>query len=162
MQALKNDKDTVGVLRIHPDAVIADREYPFMVTALGRHVDLGRLRPVELDGVDDQVLKERPELSRVGLHLGQIVVSHDGVILLDGQPQRAQHALQQQIAVNLLEIFPLARHPRVGQEVVDQPLHTGGPVYGIADEFICVGVQFALVAPGEQLRVTRHHAQRFL
>ena len=58
--------------------------------------------------------------------------------------------------------MPFGPDARIGQQILDQPLHAAGPVHRERNKLIGIGVQFALVAPGKQLRVAGHHAQRLL
>ncbi len=51
---------------------------------------------------------------------------------------------------------------RQGEQVVDELLHPVGPVHGVSDELVRVGIELALVTFGEELRVAADHAQRFL
>src|ERR1039458_10476459 len=57
VQPLEDREDTLGILGLDSDAVIADGKNPFISLLLGRNVNPGRL-DVELDGVPDQVLKQ--------------------------------------------------------------------------------------------------------
>ena len=61
MEALKEHEDAFLELWIDADAVIAHGEDPFVIAALGMDVDARRLRPLELDGIADQVLKHLDE-----------------------------------------------------------------------------------------------------
>jgi len=53
VQALKNDKNPLRVLRVDADTVIAKRETPFLTIALGRYMNGRPLIATKLDGVAD-------------------------------------------------------------------------------------------------------------
>ena len=65
MQALKDDKDAFGELRVEANAVVAHREDPFVPCPLCPNVDTRRLGTVELDGIAQQVLEYHDQLSVV-------------------------------------------------------------------------------------------------
>ena len=50
--------------------------------------------------------------------------------------------------------------PRIGEQVPNQLLHTGGAIDGIGDEFIRIGVQLASIPLRQELGITAHHSQR--
>jgi hypothetical protein len=70
-------------------------------------------------------------------------------------PERPVH---DRVHVRRLERGAPCPDPRERQQVLDEPLHPQRPVERIADEFICVGVEPALVALAEQLDVAPDHA----
>ena len=82
--------------------------------------------------------------------------------LFDGAAQVVERLLQRVFAGGVEQVLPFGPDARIGQQVLDQPLHAVGPVHGEGDELVGVGVQLSLVAPGEQLRVAGHHPQRLL
>src|ERR1019366_3044808 len=57
---------------------------------------------------------------------------------------------------------PPGGHARVGQQILDQLLHAGGAIHGVVDEVVRILVELVVVAVGQQLGVTGHHAKRFL
>ena len=73
-----------------------------------------------------------------------------------------ERLLQGVFAGGIEQVLSLCPDARIGQQILDQPLHAAGPVHREGDELVGIGVQLALVAPGQQLRVAGHHAQRLL
>ena len=53
--------------------------------------------------------------------------------------------MQDDLGVGRLKWFAPRAHPRVRQQVVDQPLHAVGPIHGVGDELISIGIELALV-----------------
>ena len=94
--------------------------------------------------------------------VGQRIVRHQRAAVLDGAAQIHQRLLQRLFAGGIEQLLSFCPDARIGQQILDQPLHAAGAVDGEGDEFVGIGVQLALVAPGQQLRVTGHHAQRLL
>src|SRR6185295_19960048 len=107
VQSLKNDKDSLGILWVQPDTIVADRKQPFTGLALSRHVNPWRFLTVELDGIADQVLKELPQLYPIRHHGGEGVVGDDRPAFLDRNPQIAQHLFQNAVAAHLFRHFVL-------------------------------------------------------
>ena len=83
MQALEDDKDTLEILRVYTDAVVADREDPALFIFINTHMDPGRFLAMELDGIPDQVLEKRLQLNVVSHQLWQWIVSHLGTVFFD-------------------------------------------------------------------------------
>ena len=80
VKPLEQREDTLLVLRLDADAVVIHTEKPRAVLPRGRDMYSRRfIRPVELDAVGDQVLKQLAELSRIAPHLWQIVTGYAGV-----------------------------------------------------------------------------------
>src|SRR2546430_7579804 len=66
VQALEDHEDPFGVLRVDPDAVVAEREQPErLVPGAGDH-DARRLAAAELPRVAEQVLEHRREQRQLG------------------------------------------------------------------------------------------------
>src|SRR5215472_4137451 len=61
VQALEDHEDPVGVLRLDPDPIVAEREQPVRSVAARRHRDPGRLIRAEPQRVVDQVLEHGGE-----------------------------------------------------------------------------------------------------
>ncbi len=89
-------------------------------------------------------------------------MGHQRPAFFDGAAQIDERALQGLFTGGIEQVSSLGPHPRVGQQVLDQPLHAAGAVHRERNKLIRIGVQFALVAPGKQLGVAGHHAQRLL
>ena len=87
---------------------------------------------------------------------------HLRAAVLDGAAQIDQRVLQRLFARGVEQLSSLCSDARVGQQVLDQTLHAAGAVDGEGDELVGVRVQLALVAPGQQLGIAGHHAQRLL
>ena len=115
-----------------------------------------------LDGVADEVLEQLDQLHLVRQDGGQGIVRHHRAAS-SMAPRRfmsaCSNASSLEVSTQFLSFCPDAR---IGQQVLDQPLHAGGAVHREGDELVGVGVQLALVAPGQKLRVAGHHPQRLL
>ena len=60
MQALEDLEDPFGIFRVDTNTVIGYREDPFVTGLVHRSRDLRyNTRPLELEGITDQVLEER-------------------------------------------------------------------------------------------------------
>ena len=122
----------------------------------------GTARALVLDGVADQVLEQLDQLHLVGHDAGSgsWVTSAP---LSSMAPRRLTSAC---CSASSLEVssssLPFVPTREIGQQVLDQPLHAAGAVHREGDELVGIGVELALVAPGQQLRVAGHHAQRLL
>ena len=102
VQALKDDENTLCILRLDTDAVIAHRKQPVGPApapsglAVGRvsplrgrdvlrpNVDFGGTLAPKLDGVAQQVLKQLYQLRPVGHQGWQAIVGDLGAALLNG------------------------------------------------------------------------------
>ena len=87
---------------------------------------------------------------------------HQRAAFFDGAAQIDERLLQGFFAGGIEQVLALGPDARIGQQILDQALHAAGPVHREGDKLIGVGVQLSFVAPGKQLRVAGHHAQRLL
>src|SRR5947209_2114816 len=77
VQALEDQENALGVLRLDADAVVAHPKEPVTVLAAGADVDPGRLAVLaELDGVAEQVLEQLQQLGLLGRDGGERVGRH--------------------------------------------------------------------------------------
>ena len=65
-------------------------------------------------------------------------------------------------AVHQRKRLHLSPHPRVFEQITQQNLHALGAIDSIANKFICLGIEFSLIAFGQELQETGYRAQRFL
>src|SRR3990172_1217279 len=83
VQALKDLKNPVSVLRVDPDPVVVYGEHPFMILEVGRSVYARSIvRPVP-DGVPDDVLKQLDELQGVRFDRRQRITGDERAGLFD-------------------------------------------------------------------------------
>ncbi len=94
VQALKNAKDALGLVRVKADAVILHGEQPGVALGLGGDMHLRRTRAAVLESVPDQILQEPGQLPRRTAHGGQGIMGHPGAAFLDGAGQAGAHLLQ--------------------------------------------------------------------
>ena len=87
---------------------------------------------------------------------------HQRAAFFDGAAQIHERLLQCFLAGDFEQFLSFCSHARIGQQILDQPLHAAGAVHCESDEFIGIGVQLSLVSSGKKLRVAGHHAQRLL
>src|SRR6267143_633317 len=162
VQALKNHEDALEVRRRDADAVVPNGEYAFGGAGLHADVDLRSLATAELDGVADEVLQQLDHLCLVGHDGGQLIVRHQRARLFDGNTQIRAHRAQDPVDIYRLHRLSLSTHARELEEVVDESLHPHRAVHGEADKLAPLVVDLVAVAPPEQLRVARDHAERLL
>ena len=146
-----------------PSPLSLHREDPFLPAIPGGgDVYLRDSGALVLDGVADEVLKQLNQLHLVRQDGGQRIVRHQRAAFLDGAAQIDERLLQRLFAGGIEQLLSLCPDARIGQQILDQPLHAVGAVHGERNELVGIGVQLALVAPGQKLRVAGHHAQRLL
>src|ERR1035438_3434242 len=88
VQALKNNKYAIEILRRNADAIVAHRQLPGLVRAAGADMDVGRLaRLAELDAIADQVLHKLRQLGRVAHERRQGIVADHGAAVVNGDLQ---------------------------------------------------------------------------
>src|SRR5574341_1244391 len=162
VQALEHHEDALVVLRLDADAVVLHFKGPFLGAFDDAHMDPGHGIRAELERVADQVLEELRELPLVGLQRRHRVVSDRGARFLDRGAQVEQRPAQRRFARHRPELLALGADARVGEQVLDQLLHARGAVDDVGHELARVALEAALVAPAEELRIARHHAQRLL
>jgi hypothetical protein len=163
VESLEDDEDPLEVVRLDPDAVVLDADAPAVQARVGgRDVDARGLGTPELDRVPHQVQEQVLELPRVTAHGRERVVAHDRAGFVEGELQVRQGAVERGAHVGRDEGRTPGADPRVDQQVLDQLLHAMRPIHGVADEFVGVRVQLALVALSQQLDEARHHAERLL
>src|SRR4030042_4371113 len=121
-----------------------------------------RLLTAELDGVSYQVLEYLNQLRFVSHHNREFIMDNNSVVLLDGHAEIDAYMAKDGIAISWCEGPSSRAHPRIGKQVLNQPLHPVCPVYGIGNEFIGIGIELIFVAALQELGVARHHAQGLL
>ncbi len=151
MQALKDHEDALRILGVNPNAVIPDGEEPLALFPFGPDMHLGRLLATELEGVADQVLEDLSQLSGIGQHGWEGGAGHHRPILLDRHLQVGERLVQDRLAVDGFKGLAAGRHPRIGQQVIDQGLHPFGAVHGIRDELVGIRIEVVLIAFLEEL-----------
>ena len=79
-------------------------------------------------------------------------------------PRRFASACRERVLAGVSRAVPRPSVPtrEIGQQILDQPLHAARAVDREGDELVGIGVELALVPPGQQLGVARHHPQRLL
>src|ERR1700722_12990093 len=163
VQALEKDEDSFKVLRINSQAIVAPRKGPSVaVVSRSRDMYARVFGTTVLDRVPDEILKYLRQLRFICRDGGQRIVGYNRTALLDCCSQVYKRFLQRVLAGNLAEFPLICSCTRIGQQILDQPLHAVAPVYREGDELIGIGVEAPLVALGQQLRVTGHHPQRLL
>src|SRR4030042_2120780 len=121
-----------------------------------------RLLTAELDGVAYQVLEYLNQLRFVSHHNREFIMNNNSVVLLDGHAEIEAYMTKDGIAISWGEGLASRAHPRIGKQVLNQPLHPVCPVYGIGHEFFGIGIELIFVAALHELGVARYHAQRLL
>ena len=125
-------------------------------------MDARRGVPLELNRIGDQVLEDLQKLRRIGSDGGQIIVGDEGPALLNGGLQVQNRLAEDRVRVGRLERLAPGTYPGIGQQVVDEPLHTHRAVHRIIDIFFGLRVELPLVALGQKLGVAGDHPQRLL
>src|SRR5262245_28497334 len=74
MQPLEDAKDTLGMIRIETNTVIAHGKAPRLLVSSGRDMNVGALMAAKLNGIAEQVLKYEPELLCIGFDRRQQIV----------------------------------------------------------------------------------------
>ena len=87
MKPLEDGENFLVVFRFNPYAIVGHGEPQLPVALLDRDVNPRRLRSAVLDGVPDQVLKQRDKMRLVRVQSGQIVGSNHGIAVDDGRFQ---------------------------------------------------------------------------
>jgi hypothetical protein len=87
VEALEDPEDPILIVGGNADAVVADRDDPFGVTALRSQMDGGSGVAAELDCVADQVLEQVDELRLVAENGGELVPGQRGAALGEGGVQ---------------------------------------------------------------------------
>src|SRR5258708_22950002 len=81
VQPLKDPENTLEVLRVDTEAIIADAKDPASILPLGGNADLGLDFPAELERVADQLLEHLHDLRRLRRQSCQPPASNLGVSL---------------------------------------------------------------------------------
>src|SRR6476646_4652755 len=93
VEALERFEDPLGVLGVHPDAVVTDPHAPHVAVAVGADLDLGRAAgDAELDSVADEGLQDTAHAGAVDAHDREVVHVHVRVRLLDRARERLERA----------------------------------------------------------------------
>src|SRR5919108_5862379 len=144
VQALKDQEDALDVLRLDADAVVPQPEKPILPPTLRPNVDEDRLLAAELDSVAEQILEELYQLCLIG-HDGRQGVGDDhGPALLNGRTQVHTYRPDHRGAIGGRKTLSPSPDARVAQQIVNQPLHTGGAIDDIADKLSGIGVEVYL------------------
>jgi hypothetical protein len=146
VQALEDAEYAPGVTRVDPDAVVGHGESPTVVVALGLHVHARRSLAAELDPVADQVLEQLAQLAGISTHRRQVAHDDHRAGVRDRRLHAAKRVPDQLLAIHRADAVFGRADARVGEQVVDQPLHAVHPVHREADELVRVRVQLTPVA----------------
>ena len=76
VQTLEDDEDALPVLLFDPDPVVRDAQPPFALAPFRRDGHHRRDLPMELQGVDHEVLEHALDLPSVAHDLGKTLVAH--------------------------------------------------------------------------------------
>ncbi len=125
VQALEDDEDALEILRVDPDAVVADREDPLHVFLLDADMDFRPFFAVELDRIADQVLEKRLDLGIIRHHLRQGIVGHDRLIFLDCDLQVGKRICDHSFTIGQGEILCRAC-PRVNKTANRRSVSSSG------------------------------------
>src|SRR5690606_30554460 len=138
-------------------------EYPPVRRSFGRNVNTrSRAGLVEFHGIGDEVLKDLSELNGVGGHGRQVIVRNGGVGFLEGWRQVLQDTSEHELSVHALERTAARADARKREQVVDQRLHALDALHREPDELVRVGIEPAVIAARQELRIAGHHAERLL
>src|SRR5580698_8488141 len=84
MQTLKNNEDTIEELGFDADAVVANHKFPVTGFSIRLNIDFRcAIGMSELDGVGNEVLKQKLEFGRIGAQYRQIGRADAGAALPD-------------------------------------------------------------------------------
>ena len=98
-----------------------------------------------LDGVPDEVLKQLNQLPLVRQDRGQGVVRQQRATFFDRATQIRYRLLERFFAGNVPDILLSCPDPRIGQEILNRPLHAIGPVHRERNELVGSGIQLPFV-----------------
>ena len=146
----------------HADPVVRTAELPLLAVAGHRQAHDRRLLATELDGVADQVLKQRHQQCALAAHARQLVRQYGCARLLQRARQRRLGLGEHGVEVHELELVAAAPDAREGEQVVDQGLHPFGAVHGELDVLVGALVELAAVAALQCLAEACDLAQRLL
>ena len=121
VQALERLEDALGMLEVHADAVVAHREAPAAVVALGEDAHARSFLTGELHRVPDEVLKDAREVRAVREHDRELADGHLRAAALDRAGERLERLLDDALGRHLLERQASAAGARVLEQVADQP-----------------------------------------
>ena len=162
VKPLEHPKYPFGIPLIESDSVVPDRECPLVALAPGAQLDArARFRP-EFQGVADDVLEELPQLRGVSHDPREIGVDDLGLAFADRHFEIGQRLPKDGHGVGRGQFRPLGADPRIGQQVVDQPLHPVCAVHREVDVLVGALVELSIVAASQEGDVARYHAERFL
>lgn len=140
LQSLKDDEDSLVVLWIEADAVVAQGKHPLPLLALSGDVDVGSILAAELDRIRNQVLEHSQKLRSIRGDRGQGVVSDRHSALLERDLEIGQRQLQDSFAVYGLEGVTFGLDPRILQQIIDHLLKTIGSAHGVRDKLVSIGI----------------------
>ena len=129
-----------------PDAVVPYAESPPIPFECGADVYARSGFAVELDGIADEILEDLCQLGGVRIDFRKVVVADNRAGFLDKRLEIDQGGPKHRMAVHRIEAAAPGRNARVRKQVVDEPLHADGTVYGIIDKFPGLIVQLILIA----------------
>ena len=120
VQALEGLEDAPRVVGVHADPVVAHREAPDAVVALGLDAHVWSPLPCELHRVADEVLKDAAEVRTIGAHDGQVADRHLRAALLDRPRELLERLLDDAAGGTSSTLEVPATGARVLQQVADQ------------------------------------------
>ena len=111
VQTLKEDKDTLGILRLDANTIVAHRKLPLVLVALGTDVDGGWRCSAKFDGIAHEVLEYLQQLGGVYQYGWQGRVCHHRAAFFHGDFEIGQCPLQNISAVGGCEGSTTGGHP---------------------------------------------------
>ena len=98
MQAPEGGKDSLRIRLRETEAVISNRECPFVGAQLSGNMNSGRLVfPPVLNRVADQVQEDLTKLLAVEGHWGKFTVRYNSATVIDGCPEIPQCLLESRL-----------------------------------------------------------------
>src|ERR1700732_1545548 len=109
-----------------------------MLPRVSGNMDAWWLGAAEFEAVANQILKKLRELSGVPTNGGERIVGDCGSILLNGDFEAEERVVEDGSDICGSEGLALGSHARVGEEIIEQRLHTPHTVHGELDELVGV------------------------
>lgn len=151
VESLEWDEDSVGEFGGDSDAVVSDGDGDGVgIASLGPGVDARGFAASELDGVFEEVLEYLEDLGGVGGDGGERVVGDLGIGFVDGGVDVPDGAFEGVVEVGGFWRLASGGDAGVGEEVLDQAVHSLGPVGCVFDVGAGVIVEAVVVASLEE------------
>src|SRR5579884_741120 len=124
MQTFEEAKNSLLILRLNADSVVADGEDPVSVMPVRANVDGRRaLRAAVFDRVADQILKNLLQVRGAHGNEWQWIIAYVGASLVNNPRKVLPRRSQRLIGVGDLGGFVESRHLRIGEQIAHQRLH---------------------------------------